>query len=395
MNTPEFPWSRSSSRGGFALPAAVLALLVVGVLVTGGFFAAQQEQRIGIAGQNAQEALYMAERGINDALENWNGATYGLLTEFDSVPAVYADTLDDGHYRVEITKVSDWTYYLESTGTVTRGNSAGNRQVGLIAKLRTASIEPPAALTTVGSLKLGGSSEVYGQDSIPGGWGGLCDPSDLQDKPGVMIDDLDNVETSGSRYIVSGDPAAAEDGTITSENLLQFGELTWDDLVSLADIRIANNTTITQTAADSVLSGGSWVCNTSNSNNWGAPLKPTSVCGNHFPVIYGEGILKINSNGYGQGILLVEDDLNLQGGFTFYGPVIVKGTLSTAGTGGHFNGGVIAANVNLETTTVLGNALVQYSSCAVSRAILNSASLTRVEALAARSWVDLSNLGGS
>lgn len=381
---------------GFALPAAVLALLVVGVLVTGGFFAAQQEQRISIAGQNAQEALYLAERGIGDALENWDASTYGALTKFSSTPAVYADTLAEGHYRVEITKVSDWTYYLESEGTVTRGNSSGARQVGLIAKLRTASIDPPAALTTVGSLRLGGASEVYGQDSIPSAWktGGICDTSTMENKPGVMIDDTDNISTSGSRYVVSGTPPADEDPTITSDNLLQFGEVSWQDLVALADIRIPNNTTVTGTAADSVLSGGKWVCRTSNNRNWGAPLKPGSVCGNHFPIIYGEGILKINSNGYGQGILLVEDDLNLQGGFTFYGPVIVKGTLSTAGTGGHFNGGVIAANVDLETTTVLGNALVQYSSCAVTRAILNSASLTRVEALAARSWVDLSNLSG-
>jgi hypothetical protein len=102
--------------------------------------------------------------------------------------------------------------------------------------------------------------------------------------------------------------------------------------------------------------------------------------------------MAINSNGYGQGIMLVEGDLAVQGGFTFYGPVIVRGELKTAGTGGHFNGGVIAANVNLGTTTVLGNALVQFSSCAVERAILNSASLTRALPLAQRSWMDLSNV---
>ena len=388
---------RTSNTDGFALPAAVLALLVVGVIVTAGFFAAQQEQRIGIAGQNAQEALYLAERGIGDALENWDASTYSALDAFDSVPAVYADTLADGHYRVEVTKMSDFTYYLQSQGTVTRGNSSGSRQVGLIAKLRTASIEPPAALTTVGSLRVGGSSEIYGSDSIPSEWasGGVCDPSSLQDKPGVMIDDTDNISTSGSRYELDGDPPAAEDAGITSESLLQFGDLTWDDLVALADITIPNNTTVTGTAADSTFVGGSWTCDTSDDRNWGDPLDPEGVCGSHFPIIYGQGILKVNSNGYGQGILLVESDLQLQGGFTFFGPVIVRGTLSTAGTGGHFNGGVIAANVDLETSTVLGNALVQYSSCSITRAIINSASLTRVESLAARSWVDLSALGGN
>ena len=36
-----------SGRGGFALPVAVLALVAVGVLVTAGFWMAEQETRIG------------------------------------------------------------------------------------------------------------------------------------------------------------------------------------------------------------------------------------------------------------------------------------------------------------------------------------------------------------
>jgi hypothetical protein len=71
----------------------------------------------------------------------------------------------------------------------------------------------------------------------------------------------------------------------------------------------------------------------------------------------------------GQGILLVEGDLNVQGGFTFYGITVVRGNLKTTGTGGHFNGAVMAANVELDDITVLGDALIQFSSCAVSRAL--------------------------
>ena len=127
-----------------------------------------------------------------------------------------------------------------------------------------------------------------------------------------------------------------------------------------------------------------------NDRNWGDPTDPSGVCGSYFPIIYAADNISINANDFGQGILLVEKDLAIQGGFTFYGPVIVKGTLKTAGSGGHFEGGVIAANVSLETTTVLGDALVQYSSCAVTRAILNNSSLTRVRPLERRSWVDLS-----
>jgi hypothetical protein len=138
--------------------------------------------------------------------------------------------------------------------------------------------------------------------------------------------------------------------------------------------------------------GGTWFCNTSNPYNWGHPYDPGSVCGNHFPVIHALGDVRIQSGDFGQGILLVEGDLQLNGGYTFYGPVVVRGTVSTAGTGGHFFGGLIAANVELSTTTVLGDALVQFSSCAVTRALLNNAALAMASPLPERSWVDMSNL---
>ena len=50
-----------------------------------------------------------------------------------------------------------------------------------------------------------------------------------------------------------------------------------------------------------------------------------------------------------------------------------------------------AANVDLEDNTVLGTADIVYSSCAIERAILNSA-LTQARPLDARSWVDLSSV---
>jgi hypothetical protein len=85
-------------------------------------------------------------------------------------------------------------------------------------------------------------------------------------------------------------------------------------------------------------------------------------------------------------VLVVDGDLDVQGGFEFYGPVIVKGRLSTQGTGGHFNGGLIAANINLDQNDVLGNAVIAYSSCAVVRALQNTAAAAP---LRSRSWANL------
>jgi hypothetical protein len=102
-------------------------------------------------------------------------------------------------------------------------------------------------------------------------------------------------------------------------------------------------------------------------------------------VIWVDGDANINGV-EGQGILLVNGNLDVQGSFEFYGPVIVKGALSTQGTGGHFNGGVIAANINLDQNTVLGDAVITYSSCALSRALQASA---QGAILRERSWVNL------
>jgi hypothetical protein len=380
------------SNSGFALPAAVFALVVVGVLVTGGFYLARQETRIGVASERGTAAFYLAERGANEVMSEWDMSTFGSLANWGT--ATKTDTVDDGIWQVNVTKMTDRLFFLLSTGTVTQGSGMlGNasRMLGVVARLNTAEIIPRAALTTVGNLTIGGSSYIIGHDSVPAGWGGYCGlpgPS----APGILIDSLSNVKTVGVDYELEGDPPAAENTTLTPDSLLAFGDLGWADLVALADIVFPSSQTLTQFGPDSIFVGGSYTCNSSNNRNWGDPIDPAGVCGSYFPIIYAAANISINANDFGQGILLVEGDLAVQGGFTFFGPVIVRGELKTAGTGGHFTGGVIAANVNLETSTVLGNALVQFSTCAVTRAILNNASLTRARPLENRSWVDLSSV---
>jgi uncharacterized protein (DUF342 family) len=86
-------------------------------------------------------------------------------------------------------------------------------------------------------------------------------------------------------------------------------------------------------------------------------------------------------------VLIVDGDLNVQGNFQFYGIVIVKGRLATAGQGAgdiHFRGAIMAANVDLADNRVAGNASIQYSSCVVHRAQLAAAMGTP---LRSRGWI--------
>jgi hypothetical protein len=87
-----------------------------------------------------------------------------------------------------------------------------------------------------------------------------------------------------------------------------------------------------------------------------------------------KGNLKL-TGGAGQGILLVDGNLDASGGVNFFGPVIVRGALSVTGngSGARFVGGVMAENVYLTDSKVAGNAVVSYSSCAIQKALNGSA----------------------
>jgi hypothetical protein len=236
-----------------------------------------------------------------------------------------------------------------------------------------------AALRTQGDVTVGGSSYTDGNDNHPVGWTGC--PGLEPPLPGIQLPDSSAITTSGCGGLscVAGNPQVEEDSTINDSTLTTFGDATFDDWRDLATKRITGGTRRIEPSA----SGGE--CTQADPNNWGSPLDPTGSCGGYFPIVWVEGDLSINGV-QGQGVLLVNGDLDVQGGFEFYGPVLVKGRLSTQGTGGHFQGGVIAANVALDQTSILGNAVINYSSCAIARALEFSAPAAP---LRSRSWVNL------
>jgi hypothetical protein len=385
---------KQQSTGGFALPAAVFALVVVGVLVTGGFYLARQETRIGVASERSLEAFYMAERGANEVMSEWDMSTYGALTPWTS--SYTSKAVDGGVWVAGVTKMTNRLYLILSQGVLTEGMDVlgyGHRMTGYVARMDSPKMDIRAALSTVGNLTVGGSSVINGNDSIPPGWDGLCDPP-AQAAPGILIDSMKNITKDGNKHETFGKPAIKEDNGLTSDSLLAFGEDLWNELTAMADKVYSDGQYVKQMHQDSVFLNGSYICSSADNwavprFNWGDPYNPKGACGSYFPVIYARGDLIVEAHDYGQGIMLVEGNLTFKGGFEFFGPVIVKGEVITEGTGGHFRGGLVAANVSLNASSVLGDALIQYSTCAVSRAVLNSA-LTRVRPLENRGWVDLS-----
>jgi hypothetical protein len=364
------------SNRGVALPLAIFALVVIGVLVGASFYIGRQEQAVGRNTVRLQQAFGAAEAGMQLQTVNWMSTGSNQLAVGDST--TFAGNLTgSGWYRGSIRRLNDLLYLVRSEGF--SGDSTARQHLGMLLRLRPIELDITAALKTQGATKIGGSSYIDGYDSYPPGWTGC--PALMPPLPGIQMPDSSQITTSGcTNYdCVSGSPKIDQDTTITSEALTTFGDADFDDLMAMATKIVPGGT---RQIEPSFTSG---VCNTADLDNWGSPLQPDGACGNYFPIIGSTGDLNINGV-QGQGVLLVDGDLSVQGNFEFYGPVIIRGTLKTQGTGGHFNGGVIAANIELDQNDVLGDAVINYSSCAVIKALQNTAPAAP---LRSRSWANL------
>jgi hypothetical protein len=379
---------RLTDERGIALAVAVFALVVIGALVAGTFYAGRLEQQSGRNTIMAAQAAEAAEAGLGAAVADQT-ATALLDMPID---ADLGGGIDLGSYPVSaqasasrrINRLTENIFLVRSLGT---RNSAGgvqlaSRTIGQLIRLVQADIEVKAGLTALGDVTITGGAEVTGIDGVPSSWvdpAVSCPP--LDNVTGVRYNDGE-LTISGSGAI-AGEPDSTVDATLNSSEMKE----TFDKLKALATLIVSN-----PNPPDIVPAYTASIpprCDTDVESNWGEPLLPTDPCFDYFPIIYHSGSLKLQG-GRGQGILLVEGDLTASGGVVFYGPVFVTGTLSTSGNSGQgakFFGGVIAGNVALDDLSKLsGGALVSYSSCAIHRALQNSAT---VGTLAERSWVQL------
>jgi hypothetical protein len=339
-------------------------LVVVGTVVSAFAFSGIMERRESNSTRRAAQAFAVAEHGLGETIGTWSGSSYNMMAVDSSVPVTGTTPGGSGTYAGTVRRLNNELFAVDITGQ--DAGSRARQSIGALVRLRTIDMDVQAALTTQGPTTIGGSAEVEGANLDPSSWTG-CDPAG--DMAGIRLPpgNLTGQGSCSSLSCVAGSPPVNQDATIDSTTFFQYGDMDWTALVSMANKPVTPGT---HTSIGPVIVSGS--CNTSVEDNWGDPLIPTSACGNYFPIMYVNGDIHI-SGGYGQGILLVEGDLSVQGGFQFFGVVVVRGLLKTTGTGGHFHGAVLAANVDLDDNTILGNALVQFSDCAVARALTNAA----------------------
>jgi hypothetical protein len=285
---------------------------------------------------------------------------------------------------------------VESTGRITKGGryAGASRAVGVLAKASKFQPPSPTAMQVGKDTHVKGNATVSGDDLNPSNWD---DCEDTGSHPGLVGKEGTKLTQQKDENVV-GSPPRKNDPDLTDDDFTSFGDFDIKMLKAQATIRLQGTQAPKEIQPQVTEDGRCDTWGTSKKNesyqltNWGAPLDPASPCHDYFPIIYREGNLHLN-DGNGQGILLVEGNLELNGNLQFFGIVIVTGDLTKTNGTANINGMMIVhGQGDLGEQEVNGTPVIQYSSCAVKRAAEQNP-LTGLVPVFARSWIDLSAAG--
>jgi hypothetical protein len=369
---------------GFALGAALFALVVVAALVGGAFFAARQEFRVGQNHRLWEQASGAAEAGLVAALAEGAAGRWRAVLAGDSLAFAGRLPSGTGRFTGVVHRLNEQLFLVRATGTDVAGRS--ERSVGVLARLVPWTVRPPAALTVLGALRMDGAAWIDGRDGVPSGWTD-CPPAGSDSLPGLLLRRLTDLQADGCAgwTCITGAPRVGADSALADEAaLLERSGVRWGALVAMAD-RVYSGAAAGPLAPAPVATGS--VCDTSVRDNWGEPQRrtPASPCQDHFPVIFADGGLSL-SGGRGQGVLLVQGDLDIAGGAEFVGLVVTTGRLRLGAGGGLLVGAALALNAGGEPSSLEAGAAVRLSTCAVAAAG-RAAAAARV--FRDRFWLDL------
>ena len=386
----------STDRRGFALAVAMMAIVVIGALIAGAFFASTQEFRIGRNTLVGQRAFAVAEYGLNKEISEWDRSRNlpgAMPTGAVSANHVYVAG-DDTAY-VTITKLNDNTFWVVSEGQASMGAAQlrSRQRTNSIVRIAYPTINFQGAVTTAGNVDINGSARISGSDysdssATMRAWD-QCDDIADTNMAGIAISPTATFQSRDSSR-VEGYPAVNRTVSATdSLTYVSYGSETWNTLSRNADIRLSAGTAVNPQPV-----GTDTTC-TIGPSNWGEPNRGTGSilgCKNYFPIVYYDGDLSIESNGRGQGVLLVNGDLRIRGNFEYYGVIIVKDDVERDNGTARIYGALMARNANLGhndgMSTWTGNQTVRFSNCAVQSALRGTAILVPVRQ---RGWAQLFN----
>jgi len=369
----------------------LMTMVVVSALIAGIIFVGTQEQRVADNTRNAEQAFGAAETGVYEVLRNWSPtvmSNHGLVGTDSFLVNDALSLQKTGRYGGTVYRLTGDMYLIDVTGKDSlglRANVGGDvparSRQGLLVRVRSVSFPAPpgkAALTVGDSgIKLNGASSVNGYDSIPPTWSG-CPPKDSA----MGILSSGTIKTAnGNKNGVSGTPPTDSTPQLVDSNFTAFAGATYSQVASIATIPLAAGSY----SSGPVVTNG--VCDISIKLNWGDG-DHTQPCGAYYPIIHITGNASLS--GTGQGVLLIDGDLNLGGNFRWFGVLIVQGALKAAGGGGNKVDatvwGIALVRGGVDESQINGNMNFQYSKCGLTQA-LNGTSIVAMSR--SRAWSQL------
>ena len=351
-----------TERRGFAIPVAILVIMVLTIMVAGGFSLVSAERR-SVADQKSQiSAFRIAEQGLEVFLVRRDS----LMKDkpgYTKVPGAVPDSvripMSGGYADVTLTRLrpvigsQSGLYVVRSKGVETAGAYAGTpqgvRTVAQYVLWEPAPMQVLAGWTALSGLqKNGGSGTLGGID--------LC--HDSAAVAGVVVPV--NPGYTGKTVAV-GDPPV---DSVAPDSV----DIDWNAIVNLNSIEA----TIT-------MPGGSWPTALLE-QSYNDSTKP------YYPIIRINGDFALPSSG--TGMLIITGHLTISGSLGWRGVLLVGGDITSNGNNGIQGATVSGLNVKLGTyvpsSTANGTKQYNYNSCEVSRSTTAMGALVTLR----NTWVD-------
>jgi hypothetical protein len=341
---------RTNPNAGFALPLAVLVLMVCAGAALATLNATSSERRV-VDGEHAgNNALILAQTALAQAATQSGAWGWGTLPDatLDSTRVTFAN----GYADVIRTRIRPWVdpvsaiYLVRARGVYTRGGFGGApAAVRVVTRYGTwteTQLDVHAAWTsTTGLTKNGGAGIIDGTDAC----------GEESALAGVAVPASPGYTQSGGESVPDGDPdigILGDDPFDAADSI----NIDWDAIVSGDAI-----------TPDYTIPDDTW---------------PSFSDPDFWPVIYIDNLGgSYNLPSSGRGTLIVRDNFTMGGSLTWDGPILVGGAMTSNGT--NTVEGAVITGLNLKLGETAGASTVSdigngtktfvYNSCAIASAM--------------------------
>jgi hypothetical protein len=370
----------TSSRAGFALPATIIALVLLSALVAGALFISTEELRAGRVDVADQRALAAAESGLERAILGWDGERNTRQKPGSEEVVERSGEPPNDSLVVTSMRVQREAIWLTAAATAGGDGLRAPARHRIAASLRLVRPDIPlsGALSASGNVVVSGGLIDGGDLNSPDSSGYCPSPRSIA---GVIVG-------SGTRVDCPACGASPDVGVYGTPPIDSTGDSASvaapvaivSSLVEEASITLPGGTLAPQ---PSVVAGD---CNRTDALNWGDPGGMTP-CRDRYPIVHVRGSATLAAGARGQGILVVDGSLRLEANAQFTGVVIAGNAIEVVGEGAGIVGVAFAGDGDGAGASVIGSGgTIRYASCAVTRATLGSARLARTPV---RWWVEL------